>query len=242
MRRIITIFFAIILLPCMLAAYRMDFSEDGAVEKRKGDGFVELQGKEGETLLRYSDKTQASFKDGTVITKFRDGSRDIKAPDGTVIRVEYDSSVKYTYRNGRIVEISMDGKTPYGMDVDERRNVLRKGKTTVEIIYSKMQSDDSPDKYLESYYREFNDTMLVALDGGRIPEGTYRVVISNCRFCKTGYCRRKNIVEIAVTGSMNDADSGKFSFQHDNILSENGRRDIVNRTVDEMVKGWSPAE
>ena len=242
MGRIVRILCAVMFLPCMLVAYKMDFSEEGAVQTGKGEGYVELRGRNGETILRYADKSQARFRDGTAITRYMDGSRDIAAPDGTTIRVEYDSSVRYTYPNGKVVNISMDGKTPFGMDVEERRNVLRKGAISIEITYAAKQSDYSPDKYMENYFRELNDSIRVALDAGRIPEGEYHVVISNCRFCKTGYCRRKNKVEIEVSGWKKDGKTGDFSFSHEAILTAAGRKDIVNRTVDEMVKGWTAGE
>lgn len=239
MKRVIVWLSAILLLPGILAAYRLDFSEDGATETGRGDGYVELRGKDGEIIRRYSDRSEARLLDGTQIIRYPDGRREIRAKDGVKISVGFDSSVRYEYPDGRVMDISMDGKTPYGLDVEQRNKTVRRNGASVAIMYSPMLSDDNPDKNMDAFLAELAEGVRLAVDSGSVAEGEYRLVVSNCRFCKTGYCRRKNRREIEVTAWRGEARSGGFVFSHEQIAQEEKRKETARGTIESLKGVWT---
>jgi hypothetical protein len=127
---------------------------------------------------------------------------------------------------------SLKGITHYGMPIGEKIKSFRKGKGILEIIYAKELSDDNMDKYVQRFYEEF-----LRLVGHRLynkktlPAKKVRIVISNCKFCKIGYCKTRNKKEITLTSYYDNVEYKKMSFTHQAILQSNDMSRIAREAV-----------
>ena len=115
-----------------------------------------------------------------------------QSPAGEHERVTIDEngSVRYRENNGVISKHSMDGKTPYGMEIEEIQKVVAKDDCIVELTYSKRFSDDIMNQYVESFYEELLQHTRDWLYARKTGNEKIRIIISNCAFVKTGYCKK----------------------------------------------------
>lgn len=125
----------------------------------------------------------------------------------------------------------LKGITHYGMPIDEKIQSYRKDDAILEIIYSKDLSDDNMDTYVQRFYDEFLRLSELRLYAGRLPANQVTIIISNCKFCKVGYCKTKNVKEITLTSYRNNAYYKKISFLHQSILGSNEADRIVRNAV-----------
>ena len=126
---------------------------------------------------------------------------------------------------------SLKGVTHYGMPIEEIKRSFRKGNGTLEIVYAKDLSDDNMDKYLQRFYDEFLRRVEQRLYDKKLPAKEVRIVISNCKFCKVGYCKIKNVKEVVLTSYRDNVEYKKMSFTHHAILES----DEVTRLSKEAV-------
>ena len=129
----------------------------------------------------------------------------------------------------------LKGITHYGMPIEEKVQTYRKDDAILEIIYEKDLSDDNMDAYVQWFYNEFLRLILQRLYAGRLPAGDVRIVISNCKFCKVGYCKTKNKKEITLTSYRNSVYYKKMSFPHESILDSNTASSLVKNAVSLLI-------
>ncbi|MBN2157937.1 MAG: hypothetical protein JW807_00985 [Spirochaetes bacterium] len=113
---------------------------------------------------------------------------------------------------------TLDGVTHYGMPIDEITKIYRKDDRSLQIVYSKTLSDDNMDDYVKRFYDELLRRIELWLYSNRLPDKNMKIVISNCKFCKIGYCKRKNIKEVSMTSYTGDKQFKQVSFPHIDII------------------------
>jgi hypothetical protein len=123
------------------------------------------------------------------------------------------------------------GITHYGMPIEEKVETFRKDDDILEIIYEKDLSDDNMDHYVQRFYNEFLRSIEQRLYAGRLPAHEVKIVISNCKFCKVGYCKTKNIKEITLSSYRNKVFYKKISFPHQSMLDSTDASRMVRNAV-----------
>jgi hypothetical protein len=114
--------------------------------------------------------------------------------------------------------VSLEGITHYGMPIKEITRSFKQKDATLEIIYSKMLSDDNMDNYVKRFYNELLRQIKAWLLTGTLPAQNVRIVISNCKFCKIGYCNKKNVKEISLVLYTNDKEKKDIAFKHAEVI------------------------
>lgn len=148
---------------------------------------------------------------------------------------ENDGSIKYIHPDGTEKKISMDGKTPYGMEIEEEKKSIRRKNFTVEIIYSKMLSDDSMDRYVKRFFNEFEVQAHKKIFSIKVPTGKMKLIISYCKYCKTGHCKRVNKKGLKIIAYLNEKKIKELSFPLDDIISKNNFQLSARKAVDHFL-------
>ena len=225
----------ILLFSLFSFSYEMNFDYKGAEMVSSVAGKEEYRKPDGTVIIKSQDREEAVFKDKTRVVRLKNGNREIFFPDGSEIHMQDDGSVRYVNpdRSERI--ISMDGKTPYGMDVQEERRVLQRKYFVVELIYSAALSDDSMDDYFKAFFKELEAQIDRWMFNHNLTREKVRIVVSNCRFCKTGFCRRKNIKEVSVILFRDDTEDKKVSFRLDEIIDTKNHTALALGAVEALL-------
>jgi len=146
-----------------------------------------------------------------------------------------DGSVYFITPDGKKKTVQMDGFTPYGVKIPEVKKTVRRRNCTVELIYSKIYSDDTMNGFIKKYFDATVTQLERWMYNNRVPNCKMKMIISNCRFAKTGYCRRKNKVEISVILYKNDKKEKEFNFSHDDLLKKDVFKNTAVKTVDTLM-------
>ncbi|HOT43293.1 MAG TPA: hypothetical protein PLM53_00855 [Spirochaetota bacterium] len=126
---------------------------------------------------------------------------------------------------------SLEGITHYGMPIEEISKSYRKDESVLNIIYSKTLSDDNMDSYVRRFYDEFLRQIEKWLYENKLPLKDMRIVISNCKFCKIGYCKKKNIREMDLVLYSDGTSVRHLALKHDDIIDKNKYIDIARSAV-----------
>lgn len=150
-------------------------------------------------------------------------------PDGTVTII--------SARNKKT--ISMEGKTVYGKPIREQRRMLKRKSFYVEVIYSSLFSDmplrlEGKSNFVERFYRELVKQCDRWMQSHRVPKGKMTIVLSNCRFSKTGFCRRKNKNELRLYTYMNGKKGKELSLRHSDLISMESSLEKARTTASEI--------
>ncbi len=197
---LLILLFVTLAVPGTLSGYELDFSYIGAeLVKKEGEREI-YKKKSGLTIYKYKNREEAHLSDGTRIIRFGNGKREVYPPDGVKIYINYDGSIKYIYPDGKEKFISMDGVTPFGIRIIGENRTIRRNKIRVDVIYSSEMSDDIMSKYIKNFYDEIANHAQKLVYQKKIRGRNIRIVLSFCRFGKTGYCRRNNRKGLDVIG------------------------------------------
>jgi hypothetical protein len=126
---------------------------------------------------------------------------------------------------------ALHGITHYGLPIQEIRETFHKKGATLEIIYSKMLSDDNMDKYVKRFYDEFLRQIRARFNRMATPAPDMRIVISNCKFCKVGYCRKKNVRELSLVFYKNEKKDREIAFTHHDIIDRSQYKSLSIRAA-----------
>ncbi len=236
MNKKIIMLFIILYQPFDLFSYELNFNYINAIPVEKSGGKETFKKPDGTFIFRYGDREEAFLRDKTRIVKYNNGKREIYASDGVKILIDYDNSAKYIYPDGKEKLISMDGKTPYGADIQDMKEVLRRTNSVVEIVYSSMLSDDTVTPQMGRFFRELVKLAQKRAANDNSGLKNLKIVISNCRFSITGYCRRKNRKEILITSYRNEVRDREFSMEYDDLLKKDEYIKLARNTIDEIFK------
>jgi len=190
----VTIIILIMLaLPVVLAAYTIDYHSNDAVFVSKDNDRETFTKPDGTIIYKYSNREEAILPDKTRIIKFSGGKKLIFNPDGVKQTIDPDGSMTCEYPDGKKKTFPMDGLTPYGMKIKGERRLINRETITVDIIYSAHKSDDHCDKNIRRFFDELAGHVQQLVADAPLPRNSlhWKIELSNCRFCKTGYCRRE---------------------------------------------------
>jgi|GEM_PF-1672780 len=233
------ILFIILIIPFLvtgqhMASYRIDLKQAQCIESKKP--CMKFRQADGTIITRYKNHLIAQLKNGIKITDYSTGKRIIMHPDGKRVIRDFDSTVTVYMKDGKKKIISLDGKTPWGNEVKKHRRVLKRRYFVAEIIYSKYYSDHNMNKYTRRFYRELASQVHKWMYKNKLPSYRLSLVISNCRHCKTGYCRRKNVKEIIVVAYRNKKRYKGFRFKYKDLMAKNAFIPIAAQTVRFLMK------
>jgi hypothetical protein len=131
---------------------------------------------------------------------------------------------------------SQQGITHYGMPIEEIKKSYKQQDATLEVVYSKMLSDDSMDNYVKRFYDEFLRQLETWLYANTLPVQNMKIVISNCKFCTIGYCKKKNVKEVSLVSYRDDKKDKEIAFKHADIIDtskyENSARSALTLFLD----------
>jgi hypothetical protein len=133
--------------------------------------------------------------------------------------------------SGAVNPESLEGMTHYGMPIDEVKKSYKKNDAILEIIYSKSLSDDNMDEYVLRFYNELLNQIEKWLYTNALPVKNMKIVISNCKFCKVGYCKKKNIKEVRLVSYKNDMRDKQTAFTHFELLDRTKYIELAQSVV-----------
>ncbi|MFC1669082.1 hypothetical protein ACFL20_01720 [Spirochaetota bacterium] len=142
-----------------------------------------------------------------------------------------DSSSVCIYNNSEIKKDSMQGKTPYGMKIREIKREILKDNFHVEIIYSKILSDDHVNKYIMRFYKEFFQQVRDWVYLNKVQKDRVKIIISNCRFNKTGYCKKLKKKRVSLISCKNNKKDKEYIFYHVEIMKGQNHISIAKKAV-----------
>jgi len=125
----------------------------------------------------------------------------------------------------------LEGITHYGMPIEEITKKYKKDSSVLEIVYSKMLSDDNMDDYVKRFYDELLSQIEKWLYEKKLPDQNMKIVISNCKFCRVGYCKRKNLKEIKLVSYRNEKKNAQIALNHSDIMDRTKYADIARSIV-----------
>jgi len=234
-RLVLVIFLMFTVSVCF--AQQLDFNYYGAAVVKKDKNTEVYKKPDGTVITKYKDREEAILPEGTIIKRFAGGKREISFQDGRKTLVEYDGTVTEYLKDGKTKKISMDGKTPYGSDILEIKRMVSKDNFTVNIIYSAKFSDDNLNTYTTDFLNKLVEGVQKYVGKKRVlPTRDTSMVISVCRFCRTGYCRRKNKKEIEIVSWVNGKRGREISVYYRDILKKNRAKEFAEHAVRMLLK------
>lgn len=144
----------------------------------------------------------------------------------STISYNKDGSITQTDSSGKKTTVNMDGKTPEGETIPDVVKKIKSRNTELEIIYSGAMSDMALSFYKDDgYIRKFYNS-LVKISDSRLSEKKFaaeniKIIISNCRIGKTGYCGRMNRSDVKLSIYRDGKAIDEIILQHSNILGRN---------------------
>ena len=131
-----------------------------------------------------------------------------------------DGSVEIIDESGKVKHLKMDGLTPYGQKIENVSKKVQRENFLLELEYSSELSDDILDGVVKQFYDNILASVharVVKYPDGAVPAHKIKLIMSNCRFCKSGYCRRKNIRDIKIAIYKNDKKIEEKTILHDSL-------------------------
>lgn len=126
---------------------------------------------------------------------------------------------------------ALEGITHYGMPITEIMKKFACDDSVLEIVYSKNFSDDNMDDYVKNFYNELLRQTEKWLNENKLLHKKTRIIISNCKFCKIGYCKKKNIKELCLILYTNEKRITQLAFKHTDILDKTKHMEMARSAV-----------
>ena len=131
---------------------------------------------------------------------------------------------------------SLEGITHYGLQIEEIKKSYKKEDAVLEIVYSKTLSDDNMDAYVQQFYDELLHQIEKWLYENKLPAAKMKIVISNCKFCKIGYCKKKKVKEISLVSYKNEKKFKQVSFNHTEIIDRHKYVELAQSAVVDLLE------
>ncbi len=146
-----------------------------------------------------------------------------------------DGSITYTSADGKTRHVNMDGKTPYGVVIENERRIMQRRNFTLELIYAGSLSDDLKEGALKTFFSELETEFRRWLYNSRLPRKKVKVMVSNCRFGKTGYCKRKSLQGITIYLFHKGKEVKAHSISRNDILNKKRRPFLAAEVVKSLM-------
>jgi hypothetical protein len=228
----------------VFAAVDTDFTMNSAVLQEKKNGVEIWKKPDGTIITVYADRSEAKNPDGSRIVKYSDGRRESYFVDGTKVNVDESKGVREYEKDGKKSKIDFTGMTPFGEKISPVEKIILK-EPLVRILYLPEKSDEIlyPEKFEEKVdweIKEFFDTIFNNLRlkyGSEVQKknpykgNPYDILISYCRYCKTGYCygKQKSVtVEFVEKGKSIKI----FVFESINLRNKAKLQEYIKTVVD----------
>lgn len=201
----------------LVSAAETDFSMNGAVLKEKRNESEIWVKPDGTVINVYKDRSEAVLPDKTRIVKFPDGKRDVRTSNGQVIKIDEARGIR-EYTGKKEKTVNFQGMTPFGEKIVRVEKLLSRD-PMVRMIYIPDKSDEQlyiekgSEKFIweirdffDELYPRLRQKFINAVGAGSPYKGKpFDIVVSYCRYCKTGYCFGKEAsvtVEIMENGTV----------------------------------------
>ncbi|MBN1495156.1 MAG: hypothetical protein JXA07_00205 [Spirochaetes bacterium] len=125
----------------------------------------------------------------------------------------------------------LEGITHYGMPIEEIRKKFHKDKDELEIIYSNTHSDDNMDDYVREFYDDLLREIEAWLYKNSLPAREVKIIISNCKFCRIGYCLKKNRKELSLISYFNNKKVKEISYTHTDLIETGPNTNLARSAV-----------
>jgi hypothetical protein len=162
--------------------------------------------------------------------------RPVMGPAADKMRYNDDGTIEISGPSAKSGKISMDGKTPYGDVIAEVRDTVGKKDFILEIVYSPALSDDILEGNMKLFYQELRASLQNWINNSNPAEDSMRLVISNCRFSRTGYCRRNRKSGIAMALYRGEKKLKELNIRYEDILNREKIRALALKAVDDIMK------
>ena len=129
---------------------------------------------------------------------------------------------------------SLEGVNHYGLPIEEVTRKIIKDNLTLEIVYSKKLSDDSMDKFVKRFFDELIARISRWLKNNESPRENLKIIISNCKYCIVGYCKKKNIKEINLELYCNDTKYRELSITHREIIDKTASSAVIDNIISKI--------
>jgi len=146
-----------------------------------------------------------------------------------------DGSITYTSADGKTRHVNMDGKTPYGVVIEDERRIMRRRNFTLELIYAGSLSDDLKEGALKTFFSELDAEFRRWIYNSKLPRKKVKIMVSNCRFAKTGYCKRKSLRGITVYLFHKGKKVKAHSINRNDILNKKRRPFLAAEVVKKLM-------
>lgn len=126
---------------------------------------------------------------------------------------------------------SLEGVNHYGLPIEEVTKKINKDSFTLDIVYSKTLSDDSMDKFVKMFFDELIAQISRWLQNNEPPQHNLKIIISNCKYCIVGYCKKKNIKRINLMLYCNEKKCRELSITHQEIIDKTASLAVIDNII-----------
>ncbi len=89
---------------------------------------------------------------------------------------------------------------------------------------------------MKLFYQELRASLQSWVNASNPAEDRMRLVISNCRFGRTGYCRRNRKSGITMSLYRGEKKLKELNFRYEEILNREKIRALALKAVDDIIK------
>lgn len=125
-------------------------------------------------------------------------TEEIKQKDGTRIVLDKKKGIKtFYYSDGRVQKVDLNGKTPYGLAIEDVKVLIQKDPVLVDLKYSAAYSDELLIENAEKFFSKLAGALKNKKYNGKKP---LHIAVSYCRYGMYGYCLDKqNIITVFIS-------------------------------------------
>lgn len=232
MSKIIISISFLFIFPIILFASVTDFGFENTILKSNKNGVKIYEKNDGTIIKSYKSHDEAQFKDGTIIKKYKKGIREITYSDGRKIVINDAKGTRIYYsKNGKKRIITMDSRTPYGDLIVPVKRGIQKNPVSVMLTYNPKKSDDVLEgeikKIFNELYSQLRRNIIKKRFEGKSP---LEVSVSFCRFCRTGYCYKKE-QKVVVEFIINNKIKKKIRVKYLLLKDKKKRKEFLVKTA-----------
>lgn len=141
----------------------------------------------------------------------------VYAKDAENVEYHKDGSITINSK-GTKTKINMDGKTPLGVPIETVTWPVKKEDPIIAFVYSAEFSDDDMTEKVRDIMTATSKLLLKEIETNKTKLTDIKLVWSLCRYCRTGYCKRKGKPELSVVFFEKNKKYAEFSVPYTETL------------------------